>query len=112
MHPSLRRWLTETASYATVTSVSSAGDPVYGAPISFVCRSEFEVQFHGPMFVPRQGEEQELFTRLFSEIEIPLDARVWFPGTNTSDAAQSNKVKRRAVIRTDTGAVSHYETYF
>ena len=112
MNATLKRWLTETANYAPLSSLSGAGDVTYGAAVPFLCRTEFEVQFHGPMFVPRQGEEAELFTRLFSEVEIPLTAKVWFPGESTSDAALGHKVKRRAVIRTDTGTVSHYESYF
>ncbi len=111
MDPQLRRTLTETAYYAVATGLSDAGDPTWGSPVAFLCRSEFDVQLHGPMFIPRHGEEQESFTRLFSEVETPVGALIWPPGNDQTDVTEGFRAHRREVCRSYTGAISHYEVY-
>jgi hypothetical protein len=112
MHSILRRWLTETAYYAVQTGVTNAGDAVYGSPVAFLCRSEYDIQMHGPMALPRHGEDFESFSRLFTETAVPLDARIWPPGADESEMSEGFHAKRREVIRTDLGTISHYEIYY
>jgi hypothetical protein len=111
MDPQLRATLAETAYYASVSSVSTSGDPVYGAATAFVCRTELDRYFHGPLFMPRQGEEEETNVVIYTEVDVPDDALIWLPGVSTASATGGRRPKRREVARGPTGAISHYEIY-
>ena len=111
MDPELRATLTETAYYASVASVSTSGDPVYNTPVSFVCRTEQDRVFHGPMFFPRHGEAEESNMLIFTETAVPEDAMIWLPGLDQTNAALGRRPKRREVARSYTGTISHYEIY-
>lgn len=111
MDIALRRTLTETAYYATTSSVSDDGDPVYSSPAAFTCRTEVDRVFHGPMFVPRHGESEESNILIFTEVDVPTDAIIWLPGVSTSSSVLARRPKRREITRDPEGAISHYEIY-
>lgn len=111
LDPQLVATLTEIAYYAAATSVSTSGDPVYGSPTAFLCRSEIDNEYHGPMFFPRHGEAEEDQTMLFTQIAVPVDAMIWLPGMDQSDQKQGRRCKRREICRDPFGVVSHYEIY-
>ena len=111
MDPQLRATLTETGYYSTVASLSSSGDPVYNTPVSFLCRTEVDRVFHGPMFFPRHGEAEESNIMIFTETAVPTDAMIWLPGLDQTNAALGRRPKRVETTRSYTGAISHYEIY-
>ncbi len=111
MDPQLRRWLTETAYYATISSVSNSGDPQYGSPVAFLCRTELDRWLHGPAFAPRKGEDSETNNILFTEVAVPLESIIWLPGINTSSILTGFRPRRVETVRADTGEISHYEIY-
>ena len=111
MRAQLKAWLTQTASYATESSISAYGDKSYGTPTTFSCRIEYVRWRHGPNFLPRHGEADESLTLVFTEEAIPLDALIWLPGENTSNTHEAHHVNKRDVIYTREGDVSHYEVW-
>lgn len=111
LDPQLKRWLTETGYYSTVTAVSKTGDPTYSAPIAFLCRPELDRWTHGPLFAPRHGQDAETMNLVFTTTEIPLDSIIWLPGESTASTATGRKPRRRETVRDENGDVSHYEYY-
>lgn len=107
----LRRALTETANYKLVTALTVDGDETLSAAIPFLCRTERQVFLHGPLFIPRLGEDQEFAHRIFTEIDIAENALIWMPGVATTNKSDANRIRRREVIRDIDGNVSHYEIY-
>ncbi len=111
MDRQLRKWLTETAYYKATTAITSAGVETFGAAVSFTCRTEYQRVIHGPMFMPRGGEDEEFMHLIFTETNVPDDARIWLPGDSTSNDALARKIRRKETVRDELGAVSHYEIY-
>lgn len=111
MDPQLRSLLTETAYYKTVTSVTVDGVETLSAAVSFLCRTEYQVYFHGPLYLPRQGEDKEFAHRIFTEVDIPENALIWLPGLGNSDLDKAQRIRRREKIRDEQGNISHYEIY-
>lgn len=111
MDAQLRKTLTETAYYATASGVSRSGDPSFGSPVSFLCRTEPVVKYHGPQYVPRDGEDMETFTIVFTEVDIGRDSQVWLPGVSNSDTTLARRPYRYDVMRGPEGRISHYEIY-
>ena len=109
--PQIKATFTETAYYALATGTSNAGDDTYGSAVSFLCRTEIDRWKHGPIFIPRHGEDLETAIRLFTETDVPDRAIVWLPGVDETDVTLARKVRRREVARRETGVVSHYELY-
>lgn len=107
----LRGWLTETAYYKVPASVDSAGTETFGTATSFLCRSELQEVMHGPMYIPRAGEDVEWMHLLFTITDIPRNARIWLPGDSTSDTSLARKIRRKETVRDEEGVISHYEVY-
>lgn len=111
MDKQLQKWLTETAYYSTAASITATGVVTYNAPVAFLCRTELQEVMHGPMFMPRAGEDVEWMHLLFTLTDVPRDARVWLPGDSTSDATKNKMIRRKETVRDEEGAVGHYEIY-
>lgn len=107
----LRKTLTEIAYYAMSGSVSHSGDPSYGTATTFLCRTEPVSKYHGPNFMPRDGEELETFTIIFTEVNIGRDTAIWLPGVDHTKADLLRRPYRYDVMRDPEGRVSHYEIY-
>lgn len=111
MDRQLQTWLTETAYYKTPSSITSAGVETFGAAVSFLCRTELRNNYHGPMFMPRAGEDTEHMHLLFTTTNVPDNARVWLPGDSNADNTLAKKIRNKETVRDEEGAVSHYEIY-
>lgn len=111
MDVQLRRWLTETAYYKAATAISSAGVETFGSAVAFLCRTELRSNLHGPMFMPRGGEDVEWMHLLFTVTAIDYTSRIWLPGADTSDNSEAKKIRNIETVRDDLGAVGHYEIY-
>lgn len=117
MDPELRTWLTETMYVKLVTAVASDGTKTYGAATGYDCRTEPHSDIVGAEIsglqttAGRGGELLRTQHRIFTEQNVPPDARIWLFGDSTSDATKARRIARIDTRRDELGAVDHYEIF-
>lgn len=107
LDPSLAAQLVSTVYVASLSSVSSAGDPTWGTPAAVSARVEQKPK----RVVSTTGEEVVSEAQLITETEVPIDARVWLPGLDQTDAKLARVPKAVHKAFDVAGGDSHWETY-
>lgn len=113
LDPALTALLTDTVSIASVASVSSSGQPTFGAATAYSARVEED-----PKLLEQADQRNGARTVIQTTHAIYLDStreplcgdRLWLPGDSSSDATLAREV--RQVVRLPgltSGSTSHYE---
>jgi hypothetical protein len=103
--PAWSHLLDKTVSYKAPSGVSSAGDLTYGATQTASAR----VEQYTKIVKTSGGEERQTTHRIVTEVEIPVDARVWLPGETVTDS----KARRAIAVNSaylPGGGATLYET--
>lgn len=106
----MSRWsslMTDTVYYATESSLDSRGSVTYGATTSTTARVEASTE----TVTGADGLQRQATHRIFSESEIPLRARVWVPGDDSTDATKARYPIRTGKASFPDGSDTAYETY-
>jgi len=105
MDPALKVMLTQTINVAQVASYSASGTEVLGSPAQVAAYVEISEQI-----IPTNNGSEEKTTHLvITENEITIDDRIWLPGLDPSNDADSRQPKLVGVFNTVDGAIDHYE---
>jgi len=99
--------LTETITYADVSSTDGYGDPTYGTRSTAPARIDYGI-FRTTS--PR-GEEVMCSTRVTTETAVPHRARVWLPDDNAAVANEARRITRRKKSITPDASLTIYELY-
>lgn len=100
--------LIDTITYQTPTGLSAAGAPTWSAQTTADARVEYGYKH----VVNLTGQTKESEAVIATLVEIPNNARVWFPGASTADVNQSRRPILSKRAYTLDGSFAFYETYF
>lgn len=106
MDPQLVSQLRQTVYVAQKTAVDNYGQSTWGTPAAVACK----VQISQKVIAGPDGEKYSTTHKIFTaSTELPLDARVWLPGTNQSDAKLARRIVSSETLLDERGNVDHYE---
>jgi hypothetical protein len=106
MDPQLKAQLRQVIHVASLTSVSAAGDPSFGAAVAVNARVEDDVSNkYGSDEVERESRK-----RIVTESAIRLTDRVWMPGDSETDATLGRTPMSVQELPDELGVIDHYET--
>jgi hypothetical protein len=99
--------LLSTISYATPSTVSSAGDITYSATGTMSAR----ILYKNDIVTAPSGEQLTTSTVVETETELPVGTKVWLPGASTGDANAAKRVIQREYAATLDGSYTLYIAY-
>jgi len=99
-----RHRLLETISYATPTGKSNSGDLTYGS----IGTTPARIVRQENIATNAEGEQLATSITVETEIELPVDTRVWLPGVSTADNNLAERVKQREYASTLDGSYTLY----
>ena len=95
--------MTDTVTYAAISSKSNSGDPTYGSQSTCAAR----VEHYSKLVIGADGNEVAADHKVVSETEIKLTYRVWLPG----DAVATANSARRVISVSKATTPSGYTLY-
>jgi len=102
----LKQQCRQTIYVATLTSVNTFGDGVYGSPAAVLCRCEPDQESADTAV----GEELVTRYRIVTEAAINKTDRIWLPGDSQADATLARAVRKVQPCPGETGVIDHYES--
>ena len=99
--------LLETISYSLPSGKSNDGDLTYSA----VSTTKARITRREDIVGEAGGEGVATSIVVATEIELPVDTRVWMPGVSTSNVNDSERVKSREYASTLDGSYTLYLAY-
>tara|TARA_R100000664_G_C2756562_1_gene144492 strand:- start:3112 stop:3441 length:330 start_codon:yes stop_codon:yes gene_type:complete len=103
--PQLVKQFKQKMSYAVPTGVGTDGELVYARPRTMQARVE-------PVDRSRElnrGTQLGTTYRIYTEVEIKMDYRVWLPGDSSLNARLARRPKYVLELVDEFGIVDHYE---
>lgn len=79
----------EQVTYSSPGARSDAGDPTWDPQVTVAARVHRKQDYK----LSNVGEEEATAIVVESETYIPIESRVWLPGSDTADVNDSEKVK-------------------
>ncbi len=98
--------LTDNVVIATQSGVGQKGDPIFATQQTLKARVEYGTK----SIIGQNGAQKQATHAIVTTAEIPIDARVWVPGANTSDNNAARKPIAVKKAATPSGYFI-YETY-
>lgn len=99
--------LTQTVTYADVSSRNNAGDPVYGSQVSVAARVEFVAK----RVLNAQGIVVDSVAKVYTATAIPHRARIWLPGDDTNDDNEAKQILKWEKLLNPSSSLTLYGLY-
>ena len=112
MDAQLKSQLNQTINVATLSSRDAFGDPTYGTPTEVKCRVTLKRRhdvLNARAVGGTHGDERVTTHRIYTEVAITIDDRIWLPGIDETDATLARAPLWVHIVADEKGNIDHYE---